>query len=320
MSTVSTVTERNTKKDIYKAYQAALKLVQDTNSSSPDRRRSFTKTENDKVLQMTTALTPETIVKELGDFRVKTNEVISSLEDQMVAKKQKLDQIQTSIKLVEEELKNVHGVVKEADSLSALVRANEGEKIEFETEMDEIKAEWVEKTRVHDKEVADRNLKENEYRNREEEQYKFDRGVQRRDDNDKWTREKSVREESIAVHERDIKTNEDRFTELETLVAGFDAKLQVAVTEATEKAKKKADQANGFETRALKKDHDTFEEISDAKIEAFEEKVKTLEEANRELSKKLTEATGQVKDIAREAIQGAQARIVTPTTETNTKR
>lgn len=317
---VPNVTERNTKKDIYAAYKAALKSVQDTNAANPDRRRSFQQTENEKVLQMTTETTPETIVKELGDFRLKANEVISSLEDQMVAKKQKLEQIQTAIGLAGDELKNVHGIVKEADSLAALVKAQEAEKESFNQEIADMKAEWEDEQKSHAADVFERNRLVDQLRKRSSEEYSFNQTVLKRNDTDAWAQEKAVREEAVGTRETEVTAKEDEFTQLTAAVAGHEAVLEAVVLTATEDTKKKMEQSNGFATRALEAKAKTAEEISTMKIEGLTEKVTDLTAANAELQKKLTEATGQVQTIATEAIKGAQARIVPVTSEPAGKR
>lgn len=317
---IKNVTERNTKKDIYAAYRAALQQVKDSNEASPDRRRSFQQTENAKILKMTTETSPESIVKELGEFRLKTNEAISGLEDQMVAKKQKLEQIQTAIGLTEAELKNVHGIVKEADSLAALVNSQEDAREEFRAGKAEEQEVWVAETERHEASVVERDRLVDQQRKRDAEAYAFNLGVQRRNDNDKWAQEKVAREENVGARETAMTEKEKHLAELETAVAGHETAVQVAVTAAVEVAAKKAETAHGFAKRALESKANTAEQISTMKIEGLEAKVKDLVEANTTLQTKLTEATSQVQDIATQAIKGAQARIVPVTTEPVGKR
>jgi len=317
---MSNITERNTKRDIYSAYQTALKEVQDLQAANPDRRRSFQKTENEKILQLTTDTTPESIVKELGDFRLKANEVISSLEDQMVAKKQKLEQIQTAIGLAEGELKNVHGIVKEADSLAALVRAQEEEKDIFNDGMTDRREEWKTEQEDHKTEVVEQERLVEQARKRSAEEYAFNQKVLKRNDVDAWEQEKVQREEEVAAREAVMADKETHLAELETLVAGHEAALEAAIVSATEAATKKAETSHGFAKRALESKASTAEEISKMKIEGLEAKVTDLATANVSLQTKLSEATGQVQTIATEAIKGAQARIIPVTAEPAGKR
>jgi len=316
----STVTERHTKRDIYAAYESALKEIQDLQSANPDRRRTFEQTKNAKVLKMTTETTPEAIVKDLGDFRLKANEAISSLEDQMIAKKQNLEQIQTAIGLAETELKNVHGITKEADSLAALVNAQSAEKETFNVEMADMRTEWKSEQESNATKASEQERLVEQARKRTAEEYAFNLKVARRNDSDTWDQEKVQRESSVVAREGAMGEKEKQFAELEDSVAGHEAALASAVTEAAEAAKKKADQSNGFETRALKSNHENAAKIAEMQIEVLETKITDLEAANKGLTSQVSVATGQVQTIAKDAIAGAQARIVPVTAEPTGKR
>jgi hypothetical protein len=317
------VTERNTKREIMSAYNKSLETIKTLKAQKVGRGTEVTRDKNVATVQRATASSVKDIVQALADLRVGANETISNLEESILEKKSQLDDIQTAITLQKSELKNVHDVTVEADTLAALMEAQSDEKRTFQVEMDETRRGW-------EKEKSDRAERLNEQRAHETKEqkrrtddfdYQFKLKQSRQDDElaegrRLFTRELDKKREEVEKEftERDeaLTSREEEFNSYVEQVKSFPEKLEKAKEDAVASAMKSEKSSRHFEVSALKRDVTTANQIHENTITMLNEKVGALTEENAHLREQLNAANEKVQSVAVEAIKGAQAKIVQP--------
>jgi len=104
---------------------------------------------------------------------------------------------------------------------------------------------------------------------------------------------------------------EDKLKNLREEAKGFAAELDKAVKDAVDDALSRNAKSYGFAERALKKELETSTELLEQKIEVLDTLLELTKEENIDLKNRLEKANDKIENIAREAIRGAQQRVLT---------
>jgi hypothetical protein len=317
------VTEKNTKRDILTAYNAALAEVKKLKGQKVGRSAEVTDTKNAAVVQRATSASVKDIVQNLADLRVGTNETISNLEESILEKKAQLDDIQKAIQIEKTELKTLHDVTGEADTLAALLEAQAEETRKFNALMTEARTAWdkekseraalLTEARVQETKDQKRRTDDFEYQFKLKQQRTADdHAEQVRLNNREITLKREEAEAEFTQRDAELTAREAEFNGYRDQVAAFPAELEKAKEAAVAAALKSEKSSRHFEVSALKRDVDTQKTISDNAIAMLQQKVDTLTEENKHLHAQLDTANAKVQSIASDAIKGAQAQIVQP--------
>lgn len=315
------VNDKSTKKDILNAYAVAMDEIKRLKSEKIDKRADVMRTRDVETVKVASSTSAEDIVKSLADLRLNANGVISNLEESILHAKSQLESINVAISVQQGELKAVHNVISEADSLAALIEANRAERDEFNIEMKEQRDEW-EKEKL-EKSVLDAEVKKNvdkdRIRRKEEFDYEFKLNVARQQDEFNDERSVLVRElatsrresdEAFKSREEAVIGNEKELEALTMKVAEIPTLVENAKASATEEAKKNAERGHGFEVRAIKQQLETLETVSSNEFGLIKDQLNAAMSENSHLREQLIKANDKVTEVAREAIAGAQARII----------
>ena len=224
----------------------------------------------------------------------------------------------------EAELKELYGITRDAEAMSAMINAHKLKKHELEEaykeKTEQLQIEYNEKestlrknhaivleTIKEEKEAAQKEYqrKKEEFaeslaeqkaaasqtRQREQEEYVYSLKRQRKLENDKWADEVAKREQLMSDKETttqkllaEAESKIEYIAALESKVAAFPSELAQAVAEAEEKGKKAAGKEYGYEKAMYMKE-------KEYELKSVKDALDRAEEANERLERKVAELT-----------------------------
>jgi len=308
------VTEKNTKAEILKAYDALLKNVQQEKADVP---KQFQEEKQRKEKQEQVAdLTNDCIVGTINELRKSLSSSLEELQEKLVDEFKKLEDIRSVIAIEKQTLEDIYSLNVTTDSLAAMLLAQKEKKEGFEKEMAETTSRWEQekaKQINEEKEYIDELTKR---RKREEEEYQYTLKITRQKEKDQYeatkdvlekalTTKKKEFEQSVANREEALKKAEDELAELRKNNSEFPARLEKAVTDKEDEITKTMNSQHAFEIKFLKQQNDSEIRLKDQTIVSLQEKIKELQAQVKEYGEKANRAEEGVKDIAVKAIENA---------------
>lgn len=245
---------------------------------------------------------------------------------------QKYNDVMGTISLKEQELRDLYGIERNAQTLTALINSHRVKEDELKTNMKEktdiLNKDYQEMKALLDQEIAElRTEKEavldsidseaaekraalEKERKREEEEYTYDLKRRRKTDADAWNDEKAVREKEMAEKEADlakrekfVADNEAYIAELEKKVAEIPAVKETAFNEGKKKGESDANKNNAFEVRALNSKNEYEQKALRDNIEHLNTALEASEMKVESLQNKLDAAYAQMREIATETVK-----------------
>ena len=319
------VTEKNTKAEILKAYDALLKNVQQEKADVP---KQFQEEKQRKEKQEQVAdLTNDGIVGTISELRKSLNSSFEELQQKLLDEFKKLEDIRSVIAIEKQSLEDIYSLNVTTDSLAAMLLVHKEKKDNFEKEMAETTSrreqEMAETKSRWEQEKAKQINEEKEYideltkrRKREEEEYQYTLKITRQKENDQYeatkdalekalTTKKKEFEQSVANREEALKKAEDELAELRKNNSEFPARLEKAVTDKEDEITKTLNSQHAFEIKFLKQQNESEIRLKDQTIVSLQEKIKELQAQVKEYGEKANRAEEGVKDIAVKAIENA---------------
>ena len=319
------VTEKNTKAEILKAYDALLKNVQQQKADVPKQTQEDKqkKEKQEKVV----GLSNDGIVGSISELRKSLNSSLEELQQKLVDEFKMLDDIRSVIAIEKQSLEDVYSLNVTTDSLAAMLLVQKEKKESFEKEMAETtsrreqemaetKSRWEQektKQKIDEKEYLDELTKR---RKREEEEYQYTVKITRQKEKDQYetakealektlTTKKKEFEQSVANREEALKKAEDELAELRKNNSEFPVRLEKAVTDKEVEVTKSLNTQHAFDFKLLKQQNEAEIRLKDQTIVSLQEKIKELHTQVKEYGEKANRAEEGVKDIAVKAIENA---------------
>jgi hypothetical protein len=328
----TTVSEKNTKAEILKAYET---LLQDIQKAKADIPKQIQETKQKaEILEKVSGISNEGIVKNITELKSNLGNSLDSMLQNLTNEFKKLEEIRAAIVLEKKTLEDLYSLSANTDSLATMLLVHKEKKENFEktmketenafaNEMAEKKAQWeLEKTKqkADEKEYADDLSKR---RKREEEEYTYNLKIKRQKEQDEYDTRKSQLEkelvdkktsfeQEIAHREAALKNAEAELGELRKDNAEFPAKLDKALKDKESEITKQLQSKYGFEIKLMEKQSEADTRLKDQIIASLQEKIKEQQEQLKEYADKANRAEANVKDIAVKAIENAsKVRMVT---------
>ncbi|MFC1610885.1 hypothetical protein ACFL6C_07995 [Myxococcota bacterium] len=332
------VTARTRKPELVEAYNDLLARFNARQTEGPPTKVEAETKRKVEVVKEAHEWTVERVVKSMADLKLGLNSALETVSQQLTAQTERLSQINEAIEIQTDRLRKLHDIEVVADSLAVLIRQQEETEREFDerlahkqqeaqdvfnTARNEVVAQIDEAKEKFEIEEADRRQAWEEeqeilLRNRQREADEFDYNIkqQRTRDADEYrakhealekelTEVRAVQERELQEREDGVKIRENELTKLSNEVESFPAKLQQAVAQATETARK--DALRDAKVTADMQKQMNEGEANVAKLQIENLKAKVTEQAVRieQLNKQTADATNKVEKIATHAIEGA---------------
>ncbi|MBC2712096.1 MAG: hypothetical protein HGJ94_14270, partial [Desulfosarcina sp.] len=260
------VSMANTKKELLEAYEAAKKHFESFNKDLLDAEKARKRLEKQVAAATADTQAAQDPVKRLHDLRGSISRKLTDLAERFETEIETYSKIQSAIETKQEELNTIYEVETAASDLAALIDAQrakkehferdiEAQKATFESEMQEIRAQWQREKADHDRQVKEQAEVIDKQRQREKEEYEYafvrEKAQQKNALEDKLqtlekeitvkrsdfekeyqqqTDELDAREEAVATREKEMTTLQK---EVESFPKRNEAAVQAAVVEAT---------------------------------------------------------------------------------------
>jgi len=158
------VSEKSTKKEILAAFNAAKKLIK----VKPGVDANVT-----EIKAGVSDITIESIVNSVGATKGNVLNFLTDIEEKTLASFKKLQDIQDATQIAEKEMDRIHGIKDEGDALEALLIAQESQRENFHSEIQQARDKWaVEKKKILD-DIAETKADEKKRHERLEEEFNY---------------------------------------------------------------------------------------------------------------------------------------------------
>ncbi|MCC5792251.1 MAG: hypothetical protein JJT82_06565 [Legionellaceae bacterium] len=326
------ISAKNTKNEILEAYHEALqKLKESKKASKQDVKGSD---EKKTTIATATNQTSDEIVKSIAELKLSLVRSLEDIEEKSLSSYKKLTTLQQAIDLQSQELDELHEIKVNADSLAALLYAQQEKTALFEKNMKEreqlFEQELTQKRATWKKEQEEFEVARKDYeaqtkksRQREEEEYVYQRDLVRQKERDQYTLEKealekeltmkrSALEQEFAERAEKIAAQEQEFHVLKEKAEKFPAQLQQAIEDTRHSVTEHLTFKFDYESKLAQKEVEGERKLYQQTITALEAKVAHLEAQVANLADKTNQANLQVQDIAVKAIEGASRQRFAP--------
>jgi hypothetical protein len=319
------VSEKSTKAEILKAYEALLRNVQQAKADVPKQIQE--EKQKKETLEKVAGITGESIVQSIAGLKSSLGNALDDILQRLSGEFKKLEEIRAAIALEKKSLEDLYELSANTDSLAAMLLAQKEKKESFEktvkekeeifaAEMAEKRAQWeLEKARqkAGEKEYADDLAKR---RKREEEEYAYNQKIRRQKEQDEYdTRKfqlekelvdrKAKFEQEIANREAELKSAEAELAELRKNNAEFPAKQEKALKDRETEITRLLQTKYEFDIKLMEKQNEADIRLKDQIIASLQEKIKEQQAQLKEYTDKANRAEANVKDIAVKAIENA---------------
>lgn len=294
-------TATSTKADILGAYEDVLEQLKQERKESTALRQELEKKQ--LLLQRAESATQGGATLNLRQIRQTLNTQLDDLERNLSEEQQNYESLRQGVGQLQEELKALHQIKAEAESLEALIITNRQAKDKLEKDM-EIRRLSLEA-----------EIKETQTNwAREQESFAYDLKLKRRNEQDAYNEQKArlekelaerkaTFEKNIAEREQAIAAQEEELKRFRKESEGFEGRLTHAVQQAEKAVNERLTREFEYQQKITIKDLEAELKLREQMIQSLETKVKEQQETIVSLSSKTDLAGQQVKDIALKAIE-----------------
>jgi hypothetical protein len=318
------VSEKSTKAEILKAYEALLQDIQKNKANIPKQMQE--EKQKTEILEKVSGINNESIVKNIATLKTNLSNSLDEMLQDLTNEFKKLEEIRAAIDQEKKTLEDLYSLSANTDSLAAMLLAQKEKKENFEktikeaedaftSEIAETKAQWErEKTKqkVNEKEYADDLAKQ---RKREEE-YAYNLKIKRQKEQNEYDVHKSQLdkeladkktnfEQEISHREAELKNAEAELVELRKHNAEYPAKIEKVLKDKENEVTKQLQTKYEFEIKLMEKQNESDIRLKDQIIASLQEKIKEQQAQLKEYTDKANRAEANVKDIAVKAIENA---------------
>jgi colicin import membrane protein len=326
------ISAKNTKNEILEAYHDALEQLKVAKKTSKQELKAVE--EKKEIVSKASNHSSDDIVQNIAKLKLSLVRSLEDIEEQLLTSYKQLASLQQAIEIQSKELTDLYEIKTNTDSLAALLHAQKEKSAFFDAEMKNKSAnfeqEMTQKRVIWKKEQDEFELSRKEYeqqtkksRQREEDEYSYQRDLVRKKEQDQYSLEKELLEKELstkrtrleqefATREANIVNQEQEFNTLKQKAEKFPEELQKAIQDTTETVTERLTFKFDYETKLAQKEVEGERKLSYQMITALEAKIAQLESQAKHLSDKSNQANLQVQDIAVKAIESASLQRFIP--------
>lgn len=327
------ISAKNTKNEILAAYHEALQKLKEVKKTSKQEQRTLE--EKKEIVETASKQTTDEIVKNLAGLKLSLVRALEEIEEKLLSSYKRLTVLQQAIQIHTKDLADLHEIKVNADTLTALFVAQKEKSTAFEKEMKERRqtfeqgmlqerTEWKKEQDEFELARKEQETQAKKSRQREEEEYSYQRDLLRKKEKDQYEAEKQLLEkelaskrtafeQELAAREEKMASQEQELKMLKEKAEKFPTELQKAIQETDKSVTERLKFKYEYEAKLAQKEVEGERKLYQQMIAALEAKVAHLETQAKHLSDKTNQANLQVQDIAVKAIEGAsRQRYIAP--------
>ena len=317
----------NTKKEMIDTYNVLLKQLQEKSEAELKPEKKIEEKKKREVVEVAETLSSEGVVKEIGNLKLEIGKRLTSISDGLEEEVSKFNQIQKAIVIKDEELKELYEIERSAETLAALIEAQNKKRQEFELEMIARKEEfdreiittreeWVKEKKGYEADIKERDAAEAKRREREKEEYGYAFKREQWLAKDKFEDEKAKTEKEIQLkkehmekeltgREKAVAEREEELAELQKKVIAFPDEIKEAVNKAVKETTERITLEAKNKEELIRKEFDGERNVLKTRIESLEKTVKEQSGHIANLSGQLEKSYQKVQDIAIKSVEGS---------------
>jgi len=317
----------NTKKEMLDVYNILLKQLQEKREAELKPEKKIEEKKKREVVEMAEALSSEGVVNEIGNLKLEIGKRLTHISDGLEEEVIKYKKIQEAIKIKDEELKELYDIERSAETLAALIEAQNQKRQEFDSEMDArkeelnreiqaIREDWGKEKKEHEAEIKERDAAEAKKREREKEEYGYSFKREQQLAKDKFEDEKEKTEKEIQLkkeqmekdlteREKAVAEREEELGELQKKVIAFPKEMEEAINNAVKDTTERITFEAKNRAELIRKEFDGERNVLTTRIESLEKTVKEQSGQISNLSEQLEKAYQKVQDIAVKSVEGS---------------
>jgi len=293
------ITSKSTKAEILKAYNEAIQKV---NQKSPKEQYEVEQNTNivNSVDKKIDNLDINSLSNSLTNF---VQDLLNKIEE----KKNDYKELTDAIDIKKEELKNIHGIETQAETLEALIIAHNKQKEEINNEINSLKIEKeeVKKDLAIFKKQQEVSIKQELSRYQDEQNYDLERTKIKELDN--WEDKKNEKQKELNEIKEQINklyNDKTKIEEMEEKIKSIPELIENAKNEALEDQKKQFAKQEAIKESYSNKNKESEKRIYESKIELLEQQLLDSKNQIKQLTDKLDEAYEKIQNIAQKTVEG----------------
>ena len=317
----------NTKKEMMDAYNKLLKQLKEKREAELKPEKVIEEKKKKEVVEVAMSLSSEGVVKEVSNLKLEIGKMLTSISDGLEDEVNKFKKIQEAIRAKEGAFEELYEIEKAAETLAALIEAQNYKRQEFESEMadrreelnreiKEIRQEWEKEKKENAAEIKEKDTMEAKKRERGREDYSYSFKREQQLAKDKFEDEKAKIEKEIHLkkeqmerelseRERLVAEGEEELNELRNKVLAFPGEMEAAVNKAIKETTERIRLEAKNRAELMEKEFNGERNVFTTRIESLEKTVKEQGEQIPGLSEQLEKGYQKVQDIAVKAIEGS---------------
>lgn len=319
------ISTKSTKDQILAAYNDVVELLEEKQVQSPLEEKK--KGDEKAIIHKSSQTSLDGIVSHLATLKINLTKQIDILSENLLEEFHKLSELQQAIAIEQKHLQELYEIKETTHSLSALmlIQNEEIEKFElkmqetrdqFLKEMEDKKILWEKKQTDLEMNYAETKEKLEKQRKREEEEYKYNLELTRRQDAQAYKLKQEALEKTLEDKRQDLAQKEalieSRLVEIESLkekVQKFPEELTREMERTTKEVTERLAAQHNFAVTLKEKEIEGEKKLYLQTIASLEAKVKGQDALISQLTQKAHEATDQVQAIACKALEASSQRI-----------
>ncbi|MBN2481700.1 MAG: hypothetical protein JXB19_08175 [Bacteroidales bacterium] len=308
------ISTTNTKAEILKAYDELLEKLKQSKQENPkvEQERKI----KEETVKAATDLSDEKIINQISALKLTLNTTLDKIEDDLSSEYQRLKKIREAISIEDQRLKDLYGINAGADSLAAILAAQNEKKEAFEEELRSRELEREKEEKAWAEQRKELEEIEKKKRAREEEEYQYNLQLVRKKEKDQYEQKKALLEKELAdkkasfeseIKEREqaVAAAEQELKELRTKAEKFPSELEKAVQAAVKETTAQLEKDYKIEKQLAGKEHESEIKLKNLQTESLQERIKDLELQLKQAFTKVESAETNTKEITLKAIQSS---------------
>lgn len=320
---MSKLTMNNTKNEILTALKAAEDKIQELTKGQLNTQGTIASKKVTEVIAASETIISKDTVGAATELQQAISTALEGFVKEIENGKVEIATLDEAIKIKKEEIKELFDIETKANTLAALINAEQNLTHQFALDkaerIDSLKAELQtltdlmrEKKTTAEAEIAEMKAEAAKVQAIQETEWEYDFNRKKKLADDEWLDEKKTREKALAEKEEsfnnrlvDLVNREEKMEDLEARVAEIPSLIKQAEEEGFATGKSKAGAEYAFEKRALEAKTKSEIQVLDNKVMYLE---KDLNDKNTEivqLKADLKDAYAKIQEIANRTVESA---------------
>lgn len=304
MLKIPEVTAKNTKTELFKAYEEMKEIFEQTqNNQLPLPQLDLLKRDESRILEKTKNILPEKLEDDIVLLNKKIQSNLVGIKNELIEESKKLSEIRKAIEIESKKLEEVYNIKLVENTLQTLIA-------DFEA-----KKEEMEKKRKMMESLSEEDLvMKNKIREREQEEYSYQLKIDRKKEQDEHelAQAKKRAEAADKINKKIMELNEqeqsiaNRLKEIENMkkeVESFPKRLEIAIKEAAQNKQKELEKEFVIQKQISEAKWDSERKMLEVKINGLQESVKNQSIEITAVKKSLSEANQRAQNLAIAIVQ-----------------